>query len=198
MKKIHFFLFLAGLFLATGCLDPEREILAQNAFDPSGGYLYANGEPIGEILGYGDSIEVEFNKSFEPIEVWANGKIKDRLRIEFSDPDCKGEAYVYFGSDEADFPGFRLKRAKGKVFPCDASACGASLYYLPPNEEFYWNIAAASVYSVGSCLNLTQTAEWHYYKVYPNNFVITGIREYPFPLSLTFEGIEQLKLKLAN
>ncbi len=196
MNKISIFLISClVLLLMTGCLGVETEAKAESApTDQSADYLYADGKPVGRILEYGPSLLLEFNSSFDAVKVWADGKIRPDKQVLFSEPDCQGE--VYARGDFFDIS-FKLKRAKGKIFSCDASACGAPLYYLPPNEDKYYFAAPASAYANQSCLNYSSTSEGeYYYKVLSNNPAVTGIDEYPLPLPLTFDGMEEIQMEL--
>lgn len=165
--------------------------------------LYANGEPVGIIIDDNINLTLEFNSSFEPVLVGVNGTIKPELSgnylrgVYFSEPDCQGEAYVindYYDVFYGHVP-FKLTPNKGRIHECPALECRSSLYYRYPGETNYYHVSTASksIYT-GKCAN--SETRGYFYKVLPNDPAVTGIKEYPFPLPLTFEGMDKIQMKL--
>lgn len=188
------------LLFASGCMEADAEAepnRAETSLSAEPVNVLADGAVIGLLLGYKDTLEVEFNPDFKPARLWSDGKIQEASsHLLFSGPDCSGDVYAetdfYENTDDAPF---KLQRKKGEIFTCHAPECAFPLYYLKPNENKYYIASVFSYYSHGSCSNFTQASLGSYYKLLPNDPAVTGIQEYPFPIPLAFDGMETLELE---
>jgi hypothetical protein len=110
-------------------------------------------------------VSLYFNVDFEAVKLHLNlnGEIKDSGVLEWN-----GRTFVYYHDEQQD--NALLRPPKGRVFAFE-------------NKIYY--------YEAGSIPGILPGKEGLYLEVFQNDPAITGIKDYPFPTPIEFDGIKQ-------
>lgn len=185
--------------------NDKIEIINDSSRDEILRNVYADGFLIGKFKGIESMwdmrttglLTVKFNDLFEEIKIKRDGRIRNDQYvipfIFFKSLDCQGDIYV-----RSTWTDFGLTPLLGRVF--DITDDG--LYYYENNSQNAYNTTINSMLFSNNnvdyqCTNNIEGAAGiggPYLKLKPNNPDITGIEDYPFPLPLTIEGIDNLNI----
>jgi hypothetical protein len=163
----------------------------------------ASGDLIGMLLINNSNVSLLFNSDFEQVSLYNDGRIvvdgstnRNTGRFWYLEPGCNGDRYVAILNVSNTH--FIFSLPKGRIYHMDGE-----LFYYGPNPSLKKEMTFLSEKNDDhQCIehpNANPTPSTIIFtKVFPNDSIVTGIKQYPFPTPITFDGINEVELTIQD